>query len=180
MAGAERIGRDVFRQSAPDLAPQLLGKLLCRRVGRRVLRLRITETEAYYGEEDTACHANRGRTPRTAIMYADGGHAYVYLCYGIHELLNIVTGNEGFPEAVLVRGVVGHPGPGRLTRALQITRALNGEDLVHSRQLWLEDEGFRCACAVSPRIGIGYASARDRARLWRFTVQSPPEREAAP
>ncbi len=166
-----RLDRDVFRQSAPDLAPQLLGKLLCRRIGRKVVRLRITETEAYYGEDDSACHASRGRTPRTDIMYAEGGHAYVYLCYGIHEMFNIVSGSEGFPEAVLVRGVEGHAGPGRLTRALQITRALNREDLVASRRIWLEDDGFSIGHTTAPRIGIGYASPHDRARPWRFTVQ---------
>lgn len=166
-----RLDRDFFRQSAPDLAPQLLGKLLCRRIGRKVVRLRITETEAYYGEDDSACHASRGRTPRTDIMYAEGGHAYVYLCYGIHEMFNIVSGSEGFPEAVLVRGVEGHAGPGRLTRALQITRALNREDLVASRRIWLEDDGFSIGHTTAPRIGIGYASPHDRARPWRFTVQ---------
>ena len=165
-----RLDRTFFRRSAPELAPRLLGKLLCRRIGRRVVRLRITETEAYHGEDDTACHASRGRTPRTDVMYAEGGHAYVYLCYGMHEMFNIVTGHEGFPEAVLVRGVEGHAGPGRLTRALRITRGLNREDLTRSRRLWLEDDGFRCGHAASPRIGIGYASPRDRARLWRFTV----------
>ena len=167
----QRLDRAFFRQSAPDLAPQLLGKLLCRRIGRRVVRQRITETEAYYGEADSACHASRGRTPRTSIMYADGGHAYVYLCYGMHEMFNIVSGREGFPEAVLVRGVEGHAGPGRLTRALQITRALNREDLVASRRIWLEDDGFSIGHTTAPRIGIGYASPRDRARPWRFTVQ---------
>lgn len=167
----QRLDRAFYRQSAPDLAPQLLGKLLCRRIGRRVVRQRITETEAYYGEDDSACHASRGRTPRTSIMYADGGHAYVYLCYGMHEMFNIVSGREGFPEAVLVRGVEGHAGPGRLTRALHITRALNRVDLVRSRQLWLEDDGCRGGHVSSPRIGIGYANPRDRARRWRFTAK---------
>jgi len=167
----QRLDRAFFRQSAPDLAPQLLGKLLCRRIGRRVVRQRITETEAYYGEADSACHASRGRTPRTSIMYADGGHAYVYLCYGMHEMFNIVSGGVGFPEAVLVRGVEGFSGPGRLTRGLAITRALNREDLTVSRQLWLEDDGVRPGYAASPRIGIGYANPRDRARRWRFTLR---------
>ncbi len=179
MAMTEPIMDRVFyTQSSPVLAPLLLGKLLCRKIGRRVLRLRITETEAYFGEADTACHASRGCTPRTEIMYAAGGHAYIYLCYGMHEMFNIVTGSEGFPEAVLVRGVTGFDGPGRLTRALHISRALNKVDLTCSKQLWLEDDGVACAYVTAPRIGIGYAAARDRIRLWRFlassAIASPP------
>jgi DNA-3-methyladenine glycosylase len=166
-----RLDRAFFRQSAPELAPQLLGKLLCRRLGRRILRLRITETEAYFGEDDTACHASRGCTSRTAIMYGDGGHAYIYLCYGMHEMFNIVTGVEGLPEAVLVRGVTGFAGPGRLTRALRITRTLNQVDLTRSKQLWIEDDGATCGHVAAPRIGIGYAAPRDRDRLWRFIVR---------
>ena len=166
-----RVGRSFYRQPAPELAPLLLGKLLCcRQAGSLILRLRITETEAYYGETDSACHACRGRTPRTEVMYGDGGHAYIYLCYGIHEMLNIVSGPVSHPEAVLVRGVEDYRGPGRLTRALGITRALNREDLVYSKRLWLEDDGTRCRHSSSPRIGIAYASPRDRERPWRFTV----------
>ena len=105
-------------------------------------------------------------------MYEPGGRAYVYLCYGMHEMLNIVTGPEGSPEAVLIRGVEGHDGPGKLTRALDITRALNRENLLESNRLWLEDDGAAPPFSASPRIGIAYASAEDRARLWRFTVGS--------
>lgn len=165
-----RLEAAFYAQSADVAAPGLLGKLLCRRLGRKVVRLRITETEAYCGEADTACHARRGRTARTAVMYEAGGRTYVYLCYGMHEMLNIVTGPEGSPEAVLVRGVEGHAGPGRLTRALDITRALNRENLLESKRLWIEDDGSSPPFIASPRIGIAYASAEDRARLWRFTV----------
>ena len=170
MQASMAIDRAFYQQPAPELAPRLLGKWLCRRMGRRTLRLRITETEAYHGEADTACHARRGRTPRTDIMYAAGGHAYIYLCYGMHEMLNIVSGIEDFPEAVLIRGVEGLNGPGKLTRALAITRDLNREDLAASKRLWLEDDGADVAFTTAPRIGIGYASARDRARRWRFTL----------
>ena len=165
-----RLDRAFYQSPAPELAPRLLGRWLCRRLGRRTLRLRITETEAYFGESDTACHARRGRTPRTDIMYAAGGHAYIYLCYGMHEMFNIVSGSEGFPEAVLIRGLEGLNGPGKLTRALAITRDLNREDLTVSKRLWLEDDGADVAFTTAPRIGIGYASARDQKRLWRFTL----------
>ena len=135
-----RLTTDFYCRPAPVLAPLLLGKLLCRKIGRRILRARITETEAYYGEDDTACHAHHGRTPRTDIMYANGGYAYIYLCYGMHEMLNIVSGEKDFPEAVLIRGVEGFNGPGKLTRHLSITRALNTECLATSKQLWVEED----------------------------------------
>ncbi len=164
-----RIDPAFYALPAPKMAKALLGKLLCRRTGNgQILRLRITETEAYYGEADSACHAHRGRTRRTETLYHEGGVAYVYLCYGIHELFNIVSGEKDFPEACLIRGVEGFSGPGRLTKALSIDRSLNGEDLRTSDLLWLEDDGFTPAFEAGPRIGIGYASKEDQERPWRF------------
>ena len=167
-----RLTDDDYRQDAVTVAKALLGATLCRRLDDgTVLRARITETEAYCGEEDTACHAHKGRTPRTDVMYAPGGCAYIYLCYGMHEMLNVVTGHAERPEAVLVRGVEGAEGPGRLTKALAISRALNREDLVASDRLWLETDDTHPKFVSAPRIGIGYASKRDQARKWRFTVR---------
>jgi DNA-3-methyladenine glycosylase len=103
-------------------------------------------------------------------MYRRGGVAYIYLCYGVHHLINVVAGEEGSPEAALIRGVEGHAGPGKLTKALGITTAQNGEDLVASSRLWLEDDGFQAACEASKRIGIDYASEEYRNKLWRFTL----------
>ena len=163
-----RLAAADYRRPAPELGPFLVGKILCRARRGRVSRLRITETETYYGEGDTACHARRGKTGRTAVMYRDGGAAYVYLCYGIHWMFNVVSGPADFPEAVLVRGVEGFDGPGRLTRALDITGALNEENLAVSKRLWIEDDGFTAPCKALPRIGIDYASKADRERLWRF------------
>ena len=168
-----RLTADFYRQPAPALAPLLLGKILCRKTGRHIQRARITETEAYYGETDTACHARHGRTPRTDIMYAEGGRAYIYLCYGVHEMLNIVSGDKDFPEAVLIRGVEGVHGPGRLTRHLRITRALNTECLVTSARLWIEDDGTVLPHTATPRIGIDYATLPWRTKPWRF-VWTPP------
>ena len=147
----------------------LVGKLLCRKIGDEVIRARITETECYFGEEDTACHAHKGKTNRTEVMYGEGGRAYVYLCYGIHNLLNITTGVEGHPEAVLVRGVEGAMGPGRVTRLLSVDRSLNREILSPECGLWLEDDGYVSKIVRGKRIGIGYASLYDQELLWRFT-----------
>ena len=101
-----RLTAEDYAVDAVTAAKALVGAWLCRRLDDgTVMRRRITETEAYCGEEDTACHAHKGRTARTDVMYSPGGCAYIYLCYGMHELLNIVTGPEGRPEAVLIRGV---------------------------------------------------------------------------
>ena len=159
-----------YNKDAVTLARYLLGKILCRKAGRKVLKLRITETEAYYGEDDTACHAHKGKTERTAIMYEDGGHAYIYLCYGVHWLLNVVSGKKDFPEAVLIRGVEGYNGPGKLTKALCIDKSLNKENMADSVRLWIEDDGEKPAFTAAKRIGIDYASEKDKERLWRFTV----------
>ena len=162
-----RFKSEIYRQPALQLAPFLLGKFLCRKIGDEIIRKPITETEAYCGESDTACHAHRGKTPRNAVMYEPGGIAYIYLCYGIHNLLNVVAAGEGEPEAVLIRGVEGISGPGRVTKALQIGLELNREDYATSDVLWLEDgPGVEYVC--TPRIGIDSASEEDRARLWRF------------
>ena len=166
-----KLQRDFYAQSAVTLAPLLLGKTLCRRLNGEVLRRRITETEAYVGECDTACHAHRGKTPRNSVMYGPGGIAYVYLCYGIHSLLNVVAAGENVPEAILIRGIEGYSGPGRLTKALNIDRSLNGADLTTCGELWIEGSGEEPPVyTATPRIGIDYAADEDRARLWRFVT----------
>lgn len=161
-----------YAPHADEMAISLLGKWLCTEKDGVLRRFRITETECYMGETDTACHAARGKTPRNAVMYRSGGFAYVYLCYGIHNLLNIVTGEEDFPEAVLIRGVTGISGPGRVTKALGVTRDENGADLSCSSVIWLEDDGERPLYDAFPRIGIDYAAPKDRDRLWRFVARS--------
>ncbi|MCL2855049.1 MAG: DNA-3-methyladenine glycosylase [Defluviitaleaceae bacterium] len=164
-----RLPPNFFKQPAVNLAPLLLGKMLCRKIGMEVVRFAITETEAYAGESDTACHAHKGKTPRTTVMYGESGIAYVYLCYGIHHLLNVVAADVGEPEAVLIRGIGGISGPGRLTKALQIDMKFNKTNLITSDELWLED-GIQLPYITTPRIGIGYASEEDKAQLWRFVA----------
>ena len=160
----------ILTDPAPQAAEALLGKLLVRRFDDgRELSVRITETEAYFGEADTACHARFGRTKRSEVLYHPAGTIYVYLCYGIHWMLNLVTGPADDPQAVLIRGVEGASGPGRVTKYLGADGRMNDTPL--GTALRLEDDGFRPASVGrSGRIGIGYASAEDQARLWRFFV----------
>ncbi len=170
----EPIQAKVFQeQNTVALARKLVGCVLVRRLpdGREVRSL-ITETEAYHGESDRACHASKGRTTRTDVLYRAGGVWYVYLCYGIHEMLNLVTGPEGFPAAVLIRATQSVSGPGRLTKALGIDRALNGLPAAPESGLWIE-EGARVTkkrIQVTPRIGIDYAGDEWRLKPWRFLL----------
>ena len=165
--------QEYFKRPATELAPALLYKLLCRRLpDGTVLRRRIVETECYFGEEDTACHAHKGRTPRTDTLYQQGGIAYVYLCYGIHSLLNVVTGERDHPEAVLIRGVEDAVGPGRVTKAMGITCAENRLLLLPENGLWLEDDGTLAPpYTASSRVGIDYAAEYDRKRPWRYCIK---------
>ena len=159
-----RLPYDFFHRHALEVAPDLVGKLLVYQ-GKT---LRISETEAYCGTADTACHAHKGRTKRTEVMYGDAGIAYVYLCYGMHWMLNIVTGEKEHPEAVLIRACETAPGPGRLTKALSITGALNGKSILETEDLWIGDDGFHCEIHEDKRVGIGYASREDQDKLWRY------------
>lgn len=162
---------EFYRRDCVSVARDLVGKVLVHRTPDGLRRLRITETEAYWGEADTACHAHKGRTPRTEVLYADAGTVYIYLCYGIHWLLNIVTGDVDDPQAVLIRACEDHPGPGRLTKALGITGGLNRSCAWDGTGIWVEDDGFRCDIQPDKRVGIGYASQEDQQRLWRFKMQ---------
>lgn len=158
-----------------SLAPMLLGKnLVVRTEGRRHAH-RITEVEAYDGSEDKGCHASRGRTRRTEVMFARGGVWYVYLIYGMHEMLNLVTGPRDYPAAVLIRGIAGHKGPGRLTRALGIDRRFNGKAANRATGLWIEDDGFSPSpdrIQATPRIGIDYAGPKWASKPWRFVLKT--------
>ena len=167
-----RLTYDFFYRPCLTVAEELVGKYLVRKMpDGSVLKLRISETEAYCGEEDTACHAHKGRTKRTEVLYASAGTIYVYLCYGIHWLLNIVTGEAEQPQAVLIRACVEAPGPGKLTKALSITGELNKQSILTQEELWIEDDGVPCQVRKDKRVGIGYASEEDQNKLWRFILQ---------
>ncbi len=164
-----RLGREFFLRDALEVAPELVGKTLVSSLpGAQERRLVITETEVYRGVEDSACHAHRGRTKRTEMLYRPGGAVYVYLCYGIHWLLNVITGPEDFPQGVLIRACEGFEGPGKLTKYLGITGAQNGIDICSSPLLRIEDEGRIVNITTDKRVGIAYAEEADRERLWRF------------
>jgi len=170
MVKQSKIDVSYFQRDVLVVAPDLIGKYLvrCYQNGE-VERFRIVETEAYRGEEDKACHASKGRTKRTEIMYHNGGKLYIYLIYGMYYMLNIVTGNEDEPQAVLIRGVEGVTGPGRLTKRLRIGADFNGES-IPSKSIWIEDSGEKQSYITTPRIGIGYA-AEWKEKPWRFVAK---------
>ncbi len=161
-----RLTENFFRRDCPEVAKDLVGKVLVYKGNT----LRISETEVYCGEEDTACHASRGRTKRTEVMYREAGTVYLYLCYGMHWMLNIVTGEVGHPEAVLIRACVEANGPGKLTKRLGLTGDENRSSVLTSESLWIGDDGFCCEIVSDKRVGIGYASQEDQNRLWRFKM----------
>jgi len=172
------------------LAKDLLGKYLFTKIEGQLCGGIITETEAYKGIEDRACHAFGGRrTARNEMMYAEGGVAYIYFCYGIHHLLNVVTNRKDTPDAILIRAIhATHgeelmlkrtgksqmkpqvtDGPGKVTKALGVTTADNGE-LLQNKRIWIEDRGFELSKTEilnTPRIGVDYAG-QDALLLYRF------------
>ena len=164
-----RLTRSFYTADVLEVAPSLIGKKLAIMLPDGSLgKYAITEVEAYRGEEDRACHAFRGRTRRTEIMYAEGGYVYVYFVYGMYWMLNIVTGGKDDPQAVLIRGLEGFPGPGRLTRALGINGDFYGEDLTVSENIWLEGSLPGPGYSTAPRIGIDYAGEPWKSKPWRY------------
>src|ERR1035437_443257 len=167
----QRLTTDFYKQDAITIAEKLLGKILVRILDDgSIARYIITETEAYFGEEDLACHARKGRTKRTDIMYSTGGYLYVYLIYGMYWMLNIVTGVENHPEAVLIRGINDIIGSGKVGRELKIDKSFYGEDLTDSNRIWLEDAPDVTNFHTAPRIGIDYAGVKWKDKQWRFIL----------
>jgi DNA-3-methyladenine glycosylase len=166
-----RLNTAFFQQDVLIVARELIGKVLVRRYKDGLEeRFVILETEAYRGEEDAACHASKGRTARTDVMYHQGGVLYVYLIYGMYWLLNIVSGDADSPQAVLIRGVNGVSGPGRLGRCLHLDKSFYGESVWTSQRLWVEENYESIAGVVNEttRIGIEYATKEWRLKKWRF------------
>ncbi len=189
----QKLPRSFYSRSTLDVASDLLGKVLVRRLGRRILAGRIVETEAYVGPHDLACHASKGYTPRTSVMFGPPGHAYVYMIYGFYFCLNVVTEPEEYPAAVLIRAVEplenvdlmrrlrNNPlretniasGPGKLCMAMAIDKKLNREDLLGST-IWIEDRRFDSgSICTSPRVGVDYAGEYKN-KPWRFYIENNP------
>jgi DNA-3-methyladenine glycosylase len=169
---ARVLNQSFFKRPTLDVARDFLGKQLCRRLASgEIIRGRINETEAYDGFEDKASHAHRGATTRNVVMFGPPAGTYVYLCYGVHWVLNIKTREKGYPAAVLIRGIEGVAGPGRLTKHFQVNSSSNDKLLTRVGGLWLEDDGHPVeAAAVSalPRVGVDYAGDEWAAKRWRF------------
>lgn len=163
---------------APEVAPGLLGWRLTAHGVSGI----IAETEAYQGEEDLACHAAKGRTPRTVTLYGAPGTIYVYLCYGMHHLLNLVTDRQGVPSAVLIRGLqidgldpLRSNGPGKVAKLLGLTRAHNGGQVGSVVTLAPPEQG-RHPQRCGPRVGVDYAGPEWAAKPWRWWLSDFPAR----
>ena len=179
MTPVKKLDHAFFQRPAIELAPDLLGKILVHRVRGREYRARIVETEAYVGEHDLACHASKGRTQRTEVMFGPGGHAYVYFIYGMYEMLNIVASAAGDAQAVLIRAAepldnwqADLSGPGKLTRAFRIKRSDNGLDLTGNKLFLLDDPTYHPRMVSSKRVGVDYAGEWKDAPLRFFDAHS--------
>jgi DNA-3-methyladenine glycosylase len=188
-----KLQRPFYARPALDVAPELIGKVLVRRLATVDLAGKIVETEAYVGPHDLASHASKGHTPRTSVMFGPPGYAYVYMIYGFYFCLNVVTEPEGYPAAVLIRAIEplenvdfmrelrNNPernsdiasGPGKLCMAMSIDKRLNREDLSGST-LWIEDRNFDPGqIRTSPRVGVDYAGDY-KDKPWRFYIEDNP------
>ena len=155
------LAKAFFNRKTAVVARDLLGKFLVRKIGKKVVREMITETEAYVGPHDLASHASKGRTKRTEIMFGEAGTLYTYFVYGMYWMLNVVTEEQDYPAAVLIRGTENFKGPGVLTRELKIDGKLNGKKLGKKSGIWIESdlkiENSKLKIGRSPRIGVSYA-----------------------
>lgn len=191
MSSPAPLARDFFDRPTLKVAKELLGKVLIRQSPNGTMHTKIVDVEAYVGPKDEACHASKGRTKRTEIMFGPAGFTYVYLIYGMYHCLNIVTEREEYPAAILIRGLEllgeDHPtvlptrinGPGRVCRFLEVDRTHNGLDTTNGATLWIEDHGLavsRKQIQALPRIGVDYAGEWAK-KLWRFYLPASHSRK---
>lgn len=170
------LGQKFFERPVVKVAQDLIGKVLVRKIKGKTFRHTITETEAYDGPEDLACHASKGRTKRTEVMFGPAGVWYIYLVYGMYYMINIVTGKKDYPAAVLIRGVKGIKGPGRVSRALFIDKSFTGKSATPHTQFWIEEPKDKekiksLKILKTPRIGINYSGPIWSKKLWRFVLK---------
>ncbi len=194
-----KLNQSFYKRNALEVAPDLIGRTIVRRLGQDFIRCKIVEVEAYVGPDDKAAHVyNNKRTSRTEAMFLSGGHTYVYLIYGIHHCLNIVTGSLNKPQGVLLRAVEpldDHSfafikknrqilskklmdltnGPGKLCQALKIDKAFNQYNLIKGQDLFLEEgiDNQEDTIVCGPRINIPYAEEYIHVP-WRFFIQGNP------
>ncbi len=163
--------KNFFEIDTISLAQNLIGKWIKTNFdGEKWAQ--ISETEAYLGEDDSACHTYNGkRTKRTEPMWKEGGTIYIYLCYGLHYMLNIVSKGINEPEAVLIRASIQANGPAKLTKYLGIDKTLNGQSIINNSQIELFDDGKVYNFKKAPRVGINYAKPKDRDALLRFILE---------
>lgn len=166
----KRLSRNFYTRDILDAAPELLGKKLILAEENQIQTHYITEIEIYRGSNDKACHAHKGRTRRTEVMFGEGGYVYVYLIYGMYWMLNIVTGPADEPQAALIRGLHSVNGPGRIGKSLGLDKSFYGEDLTISKRIWIEDNTALTDYDTNPRIGIDYAGKPWTGKPWRYTV----------
>ena len=172
---SNELGKDFFNRSVLDVARDMLGLCLCKKdAGGQITRMIINETEAYDGEKDLACHASKGKTSRNEVMYGSAGVIYLYLCYGMHWLLNIVCREEEYPAAVLIRGTLDVSGPGRLTKKLGINGELNRKTANFETGLWFEKSDLKkITIEKGPRIGVDFAGKYWAEKPYRFWFPKP-------
>ena len=191
MPARDPLPRNFYERATLKVAKELLGKVLVKSEANRTIYTKIVDVEAYVGPEDKACHASKGRTKRTEIMFGPAGFTYVYLIYGMYQLLNIVTEREDYPAAILIRGVelferdegqkhqARIDGPGRVGRFLELNPAHNGLDTTQASTIWVEDHGLPVPekhIQALPRIGVDYAGEWAK-KLWRFCLPAPPSKK---
>ncbi|MDH4154967.1 MAG: DNA-3-methyladenine glycosylase [Nitrospira sp.] len=176
------LSQSYFDRPTLIVARSLVGKYVVRQNGVGVIAGKIVEVEAYIGTEDKACHASKGRTRRTEVLFGPPGISYVYLIYGMYHMLNVVTERVEFPAAVLIRAIEVDgdliDGPGKLCRELDIDRSLHQIDLTEGRSLWFEDRGVRTVgsqIGTFPRIGVDYAGLWAK-KPWRFRLLAADRR----
>ncbi len=167
----DRLTSDFFTRDVLTVATEILGKkIVLRQKDGSFINFTINDVEAYRGTEDKACHASKGKTPRTEVMFQNGGVLYVYLVYGLYWMLNIVTSVEDDPQAVLIRGVENCIGPGRVTKLLGIDSSFKGEGLSSSSRIWIEDAPSVKEFKTGVRIGVDYAGDYWKSRPWRYYI----------
>jgi len=178
------LGKRFFNRDTETVAKELLGKFLVRKIGNKEIPVMIVETEAYDGPHDRASHAFLGKTQRTEVMFGHPGNFYVYLCYGMYFMLNIVTREYGYPAAVLIRGAAYHggeekkvilDGPGKITKFLGVDKNLNRKKSEKQSMLWIEDRGLKTHknnIRKTFRVGVGYAGPLWSVKKLRFFLDT--------